>query len=107
LGKALESHSKATKQRFWGDASEAILASRKNRPVVNLATISKNSKEGAQVVVPGKVLGGGSIDHKVRVAAHSFSQSAKSKIIAAGGECLGLEDYMEKSKDNKGVLVLG
>jgi large subunit ribosomal protein L15 len=34
-----------------------------------------------------KILGGGELDRKLTVRAHAFSQSARSKIEAAGGAC--------------------
>ncbi|MHB8566642.1 MAG: 50S ribosomal protein L18e [Nitrososphaerales archaeon] len=107
LGGALQKHSKGTKQALWRRASEAVLASRKNRPEVNLSSISKNSKEGSKIVVPGKVLGSGTINHKVTVAAISFSGGAKAKILAAGGQCLLLSDFMQSEKSVEGVLILG
>jgi large subunit ribosomal protein L18e len=107
LGKALAKHARVTKKNFWEDASEGVLASRKNRPVVSIDTISKNSKDGTKIVVPGKVLASGSIDHKVTVAALCFSEGARKKIAASGGQCMSLSDFMESSKDVKGVLVLG
>ena len=36
---------------------------------------------------PVKVLGGGELSRKLSVRAHAFSQSARDKIIAAGGSC--------------------
>ncbi len=107
LGEALEKHSKSSKQALWKTLSEGVLASRKNRRQVNLSSISKNSKDGSKVVIAGKVLGSGSIDHKVTVAALSFSNGAKSKILAAGGQCILLSDFMQSTKSVEGVLILG
>ena len=107
LGRDLERHSKKTKQKIWEDASQALLSTRKNRRSVNIAQISKNSKAGSKVIVPGKVLGTGSIDHQVTVAAYSFSQSAKTKISGSGGKCLSISEFMNAAKDAKGVLLLG
>jgi large subunit ribosomal protein L18e len=107
LGKSLEKRGRVENQNFWRHASESILASRKNRPSVSLRTISSNSKEGSKVVVPGKVLGTGTLDHKVTVVAYSFSEGARAKILASGGECVRLSEFMENSKDSKGVLILG
>ena len=84
LGYDLKRHSKMSKKDIWSDASEAILASRKNRPEVNVSDISRNSKEGSKVIVPGKVLGVGEINHKVTVAAFAFSKEARAKIKASG-----------------------
>jgi large subunit ribosomal protein L18e len=107
LGHDLEKHSKQTKQKIWKDLSETLLSSRKNRPAVNVAEIARNSRAGSRVVVPGKVLGAGSISHGVTVAAYSFSQSAKTKIVRSGGKCLGLADFMKMATDAKDVVILG
>ena len=106
LGKDLGRHSKKSSQRLWKDLSKDVLGSRKNRPSVNVAEISRNSKEGERVVVGGKVLGAGSIDHKVTVAAYSFSQGAKMKIKASGGTCMNLREFMETSTNVKDVKVI-
>src|SRR5438445_12025652 len=107
LGYQLEKHSKKSKQELWRDASEAVLASRKNRPTVNLSHISRNSKEGSKVLVPGKVLGLGSIDHKVTVAAYAFSRDARAKIVASGGTCVDIHQFMDSTPSVKDVVLLG
>lgn len=106
-GWSLERYSKKSGQRLWADVSKGILASRKNRPSVNVSEISRNAKDGSSVIVAGKVLGSGTIDHRVLVAADSFSSSARAKIIAAGGECIGLKEIMDANKNMKGVLLIG
>jgi large subunit ribosomal protein L15 len=45
-------------------------------------------RRGARI----KVLGSGEITKKLTVSAHAFSASAKSKIEAAGGQCVVLAD---------------
>jgi large subunit ribosomal protein L18e len=106
IGNSLKAHARKSKQHIWKRASEAVLASRKNRPAVNLSQISRSSKEGSKVLIPGKVLGLGSIDHKVTVAAYSFSRNAREKIAASGGSCLNLEEFMESNSNVKDVLLL-
>ena len=107
MGYQLKRHSKSSKQKIWKAASDEVLASRKNRPEVNVGQISKYSKEGSRVLVAGKVLGLGGIDHKVTVGAYSFSGSAKTKIESVGGTCLGIKEFMESSPTAKDVLMLG
>lgn len=66
--------------------------------VVNVATLAKLYPSGGDVSVadlvdrgavrrgePVKVLGQGDISVAVKVSAHAFSESAREKIIAAGG----------------------
>jgi large subunit ribosomal protein L18e len=107
IGRDLEKHSRKSQQMIWRDVSRKILGPRKNRASVNVAEISRNSKDGSKIIVAGKVLGAGSIDHKVTVAAYSFSQGAKSKILASGGKCYDIAAFMNESKDAKDVLILG
>lgn len=107
LGRDLEKLSKRSKQKLWMDVSEKILSPRRNRPSINVADISRSSSDGSNVIVPGKVLGAGSIDHKVTVAALSFSQSAKAKIVASGGKCLDIAEFAKTTTTVKDVLVLG
>jgi large subunit ribosomal protein L15 len=49
-----------------------------------------------------KVLGTGDIDRKVRVSAHAFSESARSKIEAAGGGVELIEIKSRKKKKKRG-----
>lgn len=107
LGHDLEKQSRKSKQPMWKDISRRLLSSRKNRSKVNVAEISRNSKEGERVVVPGKVLAAGSIDHKVTVAAFSFSQEARAKIVASGGKCIEISDFAKSTSEAKDVLIIG
>jgi large subunit ribosomal protein L18e len=107
LGYDLRKQSRTSKQAIWKTASERILESRKNRPEVNVGIISRNSKEGGRILVPGKVLGIGKIHHKVTVGAYSFSKDAKTKIKSAGGACLSIHEFMDSSSSVKDVVLLG
>ncbi len=107
LGRDLEKQTRKSKQNIWKNISEKLLASRKNRVSVNVAHISRNSKEGSSVVVPGKVLGAGEIDHKVTVAAFSFSHGAREKITASGGKCVEISEFAKNTAEVKDVLILG
>jgi len=107
LGSELDRNYRKSKQKIWKSASKDILASRKNRPKVNVSDISRNTKEGSRVLVPGKVLGIGKIDHKVTVGAFSFSDDARKKIAAIGGSCLNISEFMKFSSSVKDVVLLG
>lgn len=49
---------------------------------------------------PVKVLGNGDLTKKLTVSAHRFSESAKTKIEAAGGTCVLLSTDAEEAKDS-------
>jgi large subunit ribosomal protein L18e len=107
LGNDLERQSRKSKQRMWREVSRQLLSSRKNRASVNVAEISRNSGDGARIIVPGKVLGGGAISHRVTVAAFSFSEGARAKIVASGGKCMDISDFAKDNSNAKGVLIIG
>jgi large subunit ribosomal protein L18e len=107
LAHSLAKHSKQSKQSIWDVASSKIEGARQNRSLVNVGEISRNTKDGGKVLVAGKVLGAGEIDHKVTVGAYSFSEGAKSKITKSGGKCFNLQDFMNDTKSVKNVVILG
>ncbi len=93
--------------KVWKVIAERITSPRQNLGEVNISRINRATKANEVVVVPGKVLGYGSIDHKVVIGAISFSKSAKEKIENAKGECLTLEELAKKYPDGKNVRILG
>lgn len=107
LAVSLEKEWKKSKQNIWKDVSKGILSSRKNRASVNVGEISRNSIDGSSVIVPGKVLGAGRMEHKVIVAALSFSKSAKSKITESGGKCLNITEFVKSVPRTQEVRILG
>jgi large subunit ribosomal protein L18e len=107
LAHALSKQSKKNKQPIWKVIAKKIEGPRRNRSLVNVGEISRNTKEGSTVVVAGKVLGAGEINHKVSVGAFSFSDGAKSKITKSGGKCFSLQDFMDEKKSVSNVVILG
>jgi large subunit ribosomal protein L18e len=103
----LAKSSRERKQAIWRAASRKLGGNRQNRALVNVGEISRNTKEGAKVIVPGKVLGGGELDHKVTVGAYTFSEGARAKIYEAGGKCFTLLDFVVDNKNSKNVMILG
>ena len=68
------------------------------RATVNLYKINKLTKDGANVIIPGKVLSVGSIDHKVNIAAISYSDAARKALIASGSNIVGIKEMMKMEK---------
>lgn len=95
-----------TKKKIWRKIAEQLQKSRRARVAVNLSKISRHTKEGNFVVVPGKVLGSGSLNHKVSIAALMFSKEAEDKIRNAGGESITIEKLMTKNPNGTDVLII-
>lgn len=92
--------------RIWKDIAWRLEKPRRQKAEVNVSKINRYTKEGDTVIVPGKVLGAGRIDHKVIVAAWSFSEEARNKILSAGGEALRIEELIERNPKGSGVIIM-
>lgn len=87
---------KIRKTKFGKSLKKRIGKSRSRQAEVNVGKIGKLTKKGDSVVVPGKVLGTGAIEHAVNVAAIRFSETAKRKIEAAGGKVMEISALENK-----------
>ncbi len=93
--------------KVWKDIAWRITRPRQRLAEVNIGKINAMTEKGDTIVVPGKVLGNGDIDHPVTVGAVWFSNTAKEKIEKAGGKCLSLEEIAEKNPEGKKVKIIG
>ena len=74
---------------------------------VNIYKLEKYAKDGEVVIVPGKVLGSGVLSKKVTVAALSFSDSAKDKILSTKGEVLSIQELLKNNPKGSKVRIMG
>jgi large subunit ribosomal protein L18e len=86
----IETLKKADKP-IWKKVAEELSKPRRSKVEVNLSKLNEYADEKVTILVPGKVLGSGSISKKVNVAAYSFSQSAVQIITQAGGKMMSIE----------------
>ncbi len=106
LIKKLRKVARDNNARIWRDVARILERPKRKRVFVNLYKINKLTKSNEAIVIPGKVLGVGEIDHPVRVAALAFSERARSKIIKAGGEVLQIEDLINNNPKGSGVKII-
>lgn len=102
----LRKKSKENGAKIWRKVAEYLEKPTRNRVEVNVWKINKYTVDGDIVVVPGKVLGHGFLDHKVIVAAWSFSQKGKEKILKAGGGILTIDKLVETNPKGSNVKIL-
>jgi len=92
---------------IWSKLSKFALKPSSARRTINLKRIGQVTKDNDVVVFPGKVLGTGTIPHKITLFSFSISNSAASKIKESGGQIVGFSDMIEKFPSGKGVKLLG
>ncbi|MFC1754008.1 50S ribosomal protein L18e [Thermoproteota archaeon] len=95
------------KVNIWKRIAKDLEKSARNKRIVNVYSLDKNTKENENIIVPGKVLGTGEINHKVNVAAFDFSDGAKKKISQAKGTCMHIADMLQKNPKGKDLRIIG
>ncbi|MFW9784623.1 MAG: 50S ribosomal protein L18e, partial [Candidatus Heimdallarchaeota archaeon] len=80
-----------TKIKIWRVISKKLRNSRKNRISPNLYRINRLTKENDVIVIPGKVLGMGELDHSLTIACLDCSKSARQKIESSGSNLISIE----------------
>ena len=92
---------------IWRALQEELKGPRANRREINITRLAQITKADEVVVIPGKVLGTGSLGHKLTVCAFSLSEGAAKKIIESGGKVVTFDDLIELYADGKGVRIVG
>lgn len=103
----LENFNKDKNYGIWNKIIKELKRSRKNRRCVNLWKINKYTKDNDVVIVPGKVLGSGKLDHKVTVCTFEFSESVRK--LAMNDENLNLisiDDLLKQNPRGSNVKIL-
>jgi large subunit ribosomal protein L18e len=104
---SLRSAFKRNKAPIWRALQGELAGPRANRREINVRRLAEITKADEIVVVPGKVLGTGSLGHKLTVCAFSVSEIAARKIIESGGTVLTFDDLINKHPDGKGLRIIG
>ena len=97
---------KKNKSNFWLSVSRQLRKSRRNRAEINLNQISRLTSPGETVIVCGKLLGGGKINHPVTIASFSASSSAIKKLTDVGGKYVTLEKLLVENPKGKGLRLV-
>jgi len=88
---------------FWKRIVKDLEKPSRNRRKVNLNKINENTNDGETVIVPGKILGIGNLDHTVTVVALNFSESASEKLK----DKMTIRELFEKNPKIKDARILG
>lgn len=98
---------KTSGRRIWMDMLKRLKSHKSQMSKVNISKVSNLTQEGDVILIPGKVLGGGLIDHRIHIGAFAFSGVAVEKIRRADGEPLSIQAFIQKYINHKGLIILG
>ena len=93
---------KRTKKPFYKKVAEELGKPTRHRAAVNLWKINKYTADGETIVVPGKILCEGELDHKVIVSAYSVSKNVSDKNI----KIITIPELMKKNPEGTGVRII-
>ena len=79
----------------------------RQRRVVNLSKINRHTKENEIIIVPGKVLGTGMLNHKLTISAYQFSEQAKNKLEKSGAQIVPLLELSKEKPNGKKIRIIG
>ncbi len=96
----------AKNQKAWMRIAQLVSGSRKKYSAINLDRINNESENGDIIVIPGKVLGNGDLDKKIKICAIYFSDSAAQKIKKSKSEMVKIIDEIKSNPSAKGVKII-
>lgn len=103
----LKKKSREQSVNIWRRIANDLEKPTRQRRIVNLSSISRYTKENEVIVVPGKVLGAGILNHKISISAFQFSNGAKEKIEKAGAKIIPLLELSKENPTGKRIRIIG
>ncbi len=103
----LKKQSREKNAGIWLDVAENLSKPSRQRVAVNLSKINRYTEKNATIIVPGKILASGTLDHSVTVAAFNASDKAKAKLAAAKAKYMSITELMEKNPQGSNVTIFG
>jgi len=94
-----------TKRRIWKKLSKKLASPRSNKIEANLYRINKKTKVDDVIVIPGKVLGLGELNHKLTIACLECSKAAKKKIEQSGSKLLSINELLEQNPEGNNIKI--
>jgi large subunit ribosomal protein L18e len=103
----LKKQSKEKNAAIWLTVAEHLAKPSRQRIAVNLSKINRYTEKSETIIVPGKILASGTLDHALTVAAFSASDKAKEKLTAAKAKYLSITELVEKNPQGSNVKIIG
>merc|ERR1711881_501423 len=97
-----------TDSKFNKILLKRLFMSRTNRPPLSLSRLSTNAKEGKTVVVVGTVTNDTRLQTvpKMKLAALRVTETARKRILEAGGEIISLDQLAQQAPLGQNTLLL-
>lgn len=84
--------------KLWKRVHRLVSVPTRRRVSVNLYKLDKYTREGDNVIVPGKVLSVGEMTHKLNIAAMEFSAPALKRLHEADCKIVRISDMINSDR---------
>lgn len=91
---------------IWRDIARRLEKPNRSWAEVNISRLERYANDGDVIVIPGKLLGAGTLSKKLTVAAYRFSDSASQKIAEAGGRNMTIAELAHENPKGSGVRIM-
>jgi large subunit ribosomal protein L18e len=95
-----------TQKPIYRDVSKRLMAPARNRVEKNLGDLNRITNDGDVIVVPGKILGDGTLSKSITIACYAISKSAVKKLEASNTKRMTIDELVEKYPEGKGVRII-
>ncbi len=106
LIRLLKKQSRENEVAIWVNVAKYLAKTQPQRTSVNLSKINRYSQKNETVIIPGKILGSGKLDHPTTIAAFSISKKATEKIKAVKAKYLTIQELIEKNPKGKKIKII-
>jgi large subunit ribosomal protein L18e len=106
LIRLLKKKSREKQAAIWHDIAEDLSKSRSGRAAVNLSQINRHTKRSDLVVIPGKILATGNLNHALTIAAFGISGKAEEKLKAVKAKYLSIPELIENYPTGANVKII-
>ncbi len=90
----------------WRAVAEKLEKPTRQRVHVNLSKLTRVTKQGEIIIVPGKLLGDGELTHQLTIAAIGASSSATAKLKLTKSTLITITDMMKQDPKGKSVRII-
>ncbi len=95
------------KSNLWKRIAKDLEKPTRQRREVNISRINRNTKANETIIVPGKVLGTGNLNHGLTIAAFAFSEGAKKIITESKGKAISIVELLKQNPKGKDIKIVG
>ncbi|OYT32556.1 50S ribosomal protein L18e [Candidatus Woesearchaeota archaeon] len=103
----LRRESTLQKAKLWKRIADDLEKPRRQRRIVNISKIARNTKPNETIIIPGKVLGSGKLQHSLTIAALEFSEKAKKLIEQSKGKAITIQELLKQKTKTSQIKIIG